>query len=1399
MQDKRFLTMLTAGAVLLSANATKLESKLEGRSSSPRISLAGLKEMKAKQKSLRAESQVKPGNTHRSGYSPLLARPMEGLGLNPSKRVAETDTKLPVIYSVLAEVNSDAGMEPGLYVLPRYTSDTPELITPGIIGTMGGMMIGDHYYGISWIDFFGSPFGYTVVFDATTGEDIAIGDLADYTLTVDWAQDPTDGTIYTVGYNNDVDGMLLATLQVSDDANFTGSLIAPLEGEWVAVAASGDGDLYGIRQESGKAMLCHLDKSNGDVSEIGEIGFTTSNPTGASIDPATGRMFWAISKSYTSAIIEIDITTGEGTEVYTCPFGEQWVALQVMTDIPLAPEKVENLQVTFDDATSSGIVSFDIPASLNDGSPASGELSYAVAVSGADGEKTLSGTSEFGAHVDVPYDINKGGLYQFAVTVTDDNGTSAKKTVKMFIGGIQPPYHNSFDDASSTMGHTIIDGNNDGKMWTVSNGRLMIRYGSKDMNDYFVTPAISMEAGKAYYVSADVCCYDSTSPERIEFVAGSAPEADALKTVVLPPTIIKNTEYENVGAYFTPEADGKYYIAIHGISEAYAWNLYVDNLSIGEGISTKAPAKATDVEGIALSGDTMAVQLSFTSPDHDFAGNDLESISSIEIFREGISIGMLENVAPGTAYTFTDNAPAGGINDYVIVASNEYGSGEPAAVSVYVGYSSPEAPADVVISRTDTTGEVKLTWAPVTKDIHGSTFEDGMVTYRVVRAVNGEWETIEEDIDDTEFTCMVVTEGQEFVQMGVYAVTEEGEAGTPSAMIAVGEPYTVIRFSFDDESFDNYILGVNNAGGGSWDILSDSNFSDLSSVDGDNAFAGMYSKTADASAMLFTGLVKIPEENPIVSYYTYNIAGDSPDLNTVEVSVLTAEGEWISVSTSVVDEVAPADDWGLVTVDMSAYSGQVVQVGFTATTKVYTYTMIDKIFVGTPLAHDLKATSIEAPAKVKAGENYILRATVSNEGSLAAEGYEIKVYVDEEEVTSKECESLAAGESVVYDFTLTMSPIADEAVTVKYMIDYSLDQYAGNNTSLSCEVAPIVSRLPKVTDLVGARQENGDILLTWSAPDISEREPESVTEGFENGTAGDMEYEGWIFEDLDNAPVGGFQGTDVPGIEPGKTTASFFIFDSSVGNDSFGAHSGNFFIAALFRFDNGVADDWAISPALSGNEQTISFWARSYSAAFPEKIRILYSTGSTEPADFIELTPAQTVPNTWTEYTAQLPAGARRFAINSCSKGAFMLMIDDVVYEAGNEFEGLEIEGYNVYRDGVMIAENIKDTTYTDSTYNGSEDCAYVVTVIYNQGTSGASNVANILSTGIDSVRGAEVTAGHGVIKVIGFAGQHLSIASIDGKVIYSGTAEQEMSVPTGSGIYVVKAGGKTYKLIVKK
>lgn len=92
--------------------------------------------------------------------------------------------------------------------------------------------------------------------------------------------------------------------------------------------------------------------------------------------------------------------------------------------------------------------------------------------------------------------------YYEVVAVADGVSSAVGKSNIVSLGNIEPPYTNSFDTADALAGYTIIDANNDGKSWSVSGGAVRVSYNSsKAMDDWMITPAVRLEAGKAYYVS----------------------------------------------------------------------------------------------------------------------------------------------------------------------------------------------------------------------------------------------------------------------------------------------------------------------------------------------------------------------------------------------------------------------------------------------------------------------------------------------------------------------------------------------------------------------------------------------------------------------------------------------------------------------------------------------------------------------------------------------------------------------------------------------------------------------------------------------------------------------------------------------------------------------------------
>ena len=117
-------------------------------------------------------------------------------------------------------------------------------------------------------------------------------------------------------------------------------------------------------------------------------------------------------------------------------------------------------------------------------------------------------------------------------------------------------------------------------------------------------------------------------------------------------------------------------------------------------------------------------------------------------------------------------------------------------------------------------------------------------------------------------------------------------------------------------------------------------------------------------------------------------------------------------------------------------------------------------------------------------------------------------------------------------------------------------------------------------------------------------------------------------------------------------------------------------------------DDWLISPELSGEAQTVSFYIKSVTMAYEERFRVLYSTDTKSTSDFVKVATANYyTPNSlWRRFSVKLPEGAKYFAIHCISEDAFGLMVDDITYIPKNaKKKSFDFMGYNVYRNGVKI------------------------------------------------------------------------------------------------------------------
>ena len=146
------------------------------------------------------------------------------------------------------------------------------------------------------------------------------------------------------------------------------------------------------------------------------------------------------------------------------------------------------------------------------------------------------------------------------------------------------PYVNSFDDAAEQKHFTIIDANADGRTWNWYSGMARYTYSSTNQgDDWLVSPAIKLVAGKKYAFSIAAHAQSASYPERLEVKIAKSKEAEGLAAgaQVIEPTVITSASFITLSNNeLTVAESGEYYIGIHAISDKDIYYLYVDDFTL---------------------------------------------------------------------------------------------------------------------------------------------------------------------------------------------------------------------------------------------------------------------------------------------------------------------------------------------------------------------------------------------------------------------------------------------------------------------------------------------------------------------------------------------------------------------------------------------------------------------------------------------------------------------------------------------------------------------------------------------------------------------------------------------------------------------------------------------------
>lgn len=1081
-----------------------------------------------------------------------------------------------------------------------------------------------------------------------------------------------------------------------------------------------------------------------------------------------------------------------------------WVGLDT-------PNVVSNLKLSIDD-NQLVTLTWDAPTTGTHGGGI-GNLTYDVYRVNDNHTETVA-TNLTATTVTDQIESGELTYYVYKVYAKNSSYTSAAATSdgKLVGDAIQPDWTEDFLTASAMNFFTVIDANQDGVKWGYDTDEQAARswYSNTNGNDdWLITPPLHLKADRSYTFSFSAKNKLERYANSMEVKWGNAATPEALTTTLLETTTpgIDFTEYSYE---VQPTTEGDYYFGFHDNTPTpEQYFISIGYVSVKANALPTAPDSVTALKVTPAAEGDLSATISFNAPTKLVNGQPLTAIDSIVVSRNGNTIKLLETPKPGQSLTFEDNVTTSGTYEYTITAYADGEYGRTAKAAVYIGMDVPQEPTGVVLR--DNVTNVIATWDAFSNvGANGGYVDPSEVEvslYEIERlygsyyvgdlvASSGEGETsITLDLNPEENPDG--DDNQKLLQYFALASNSQGESeyvGTHSLVVGptLSLPY---KESFPNGNLDSGFAWLEQ--------------NEQSQLNNDASWLCVTTPTADndGGSAVWTPYMS--------SYQNYNIVpGDEASLNTPKISlagaakpqlyfslfakayekaklkvvVLRPDGTEATLYTYDLSKIAETG-WETHQLSLADYSSErYIIVKFRGVCEGNdTYIGIDNINVYDQKDNDLKATSISVPTKLTAGTKAKVVVGVQNLGAKEAKDFSVVLYAQNEPVDTVTVTSpLASIAETSVTLDLPVKITASDAMKIRAQVEYDADLNTSNNSTETKTVTVEQPKAVTVSDLSAA--DNGGVALSWSKPTAPEGE--TVTETFEDYDNFVTEFGDWTTVDSTESTINAGYFAYNSYEHQGEQFA-FIIFNPSEYEEGYnalqylpglGAHEGYKYAAcprkqSTLTFNYVDGNSWLISPSLSGNEQTISLYAYNIyynEVTYAEQFDVLYSTTDKQPSSFTKI--GQTLraagteyvgdePN-WTEFSVDLPKGAKYFAIHHItpSEDNFLFGIDDVTYEKGTVLD--EIVGYNIYRDGELVATvDAQSTAYTDTEDDGQEH-TYNVTVIYQDANgdtyeSAFSNSATI-ATSIEAIESALRAATYDVYTLDGRAVK-LGAKSLDG------------------------------------
>ena len=998
---------------------------------------------------------------------------------------------------------------------------------------------------------------------------------------------------------------------------------------------------------------------------------------------------------------------------------------------------------------------------------------------------------------------------------------------------VEVPFTHTLGKNTEVTNYTVIDADGDGRTWKPGGftGYSVCMKPTDDAssnnNDWLISVPVHLKAATDYTLTyKEGFALSSGTEDMAAIYLGADPTTEAMTTQIVAPHAVTVRDFTENSGSFSVDAEGYYYIGIHCTSnKTTSGNYKICDLSVAETNSIVEPAAPglLSVE-IAPRGELRAT-VTYTAPTTTISGKPLNEISKVVLTTNWAFTREAENVKPGETIVFEDITDIynGGNNIFKVVAYVGDTEGEPVEIrDVYAGLDNPVPPTGLKLSLSDDYKHVTLSWNPV-----GETGENGgyvdtsKVVYYIFDAFGSYYDPALATTTETSYTFDYsnITD-QDFVAFQVTAGVDETyySLASTSDIIVVGEP---AELPFCDSFTDGYYQQAWVVDPASTGTFMQGTFLDnelqtntdaeegvepeyLNSQDGDNGFFLFLPVEPYASYGFYSAKIDISKATTPVYEFYYQGKGSVIDAN------VAVDGGQFLAAKSIDLKENPTDGWTLCRVDLSEYkSAKYIQIGIMVTgihnTDEATWSVpVDNIRVIDLKNNAMRVSYSTIPASVKAGEAAEVSLTLENIGTEAIACATVELSAHGEVLGETKLDTFAPGETAIANLSVSTSLLSPDIIDVKLAAAAEgIDPLTvAGNIAVEFPVYPAPENLE-------AKADGENVELAWTPVDMAEATKAATrVEDFEN-----PDYKPFTIDDF-----GGFHLVD----GDGDVTYSFlrdydnpyrcapmafqlFTPKKSGMPESYyidsEPHSGETMLVAWSI--QGVNDNWLISPALTGDAQTISFWAKSFTIAYAESFEVLVSDTDTDINSFKVLKAVDVASEDWTEYSVDLPAGTKYFAIHHTSNDTYALFVDDMTFEvAGLMPADAELSGYNIYCNGTKLNEEpVAEASYLHTNAVGHN--AYRVSAVYSIGESRpCAEVVVDVTTGISNVSGTHtsITCNGKQLTVKGAAGTPVTVAAADGRLILKGSvaADGQFTADLPAGVNIVSAGATTAKVIVK-